>query len=290
MSNQPSMPSKRRWFERLRYVALRKPRDRNQLFELLNNAKKDQILDTQALDMIEGVIQISDKHVRDIMIPRAQMVTVEQHQSPEIFLPFIIDSGHSRFPVIGDSKDDIIGVLLAKELLKFLTSQNNQHEFDMMQNLRPCLFVPESRRLDSLLREFRLKHNHMAIVVDEYGGVSGLVTIEDILEEIVGNIEDEYDIDDEKPDITPLKNQNFLVLATTNIADFNAYFKTTLKDDDFDTIGGLLLQQVGHMPKIGERITLQGLRFEVKQADNRRLHELLLDLRYHKDHKANRDS
>lgn len=268
--NKPAEPLS--WLERLSHALLREPQDRKQLVNILRDAKTRQLLDAQAFDMIEGVLQISDMHVRDIMVPRAQMVTVEQNQSPEAFLPTVIESGHSRFPVIADSKDEVIGILLAKELLKYVFHQAEATNFSIVDSLRPCIYVPESKRLDSLLKEFRLNHNHMAIVLDEYGGVAGLVTIEDVLEQIVGNIEDEYDSEeiDEKC-ITQVNDSCFNIVATTPIDEFNAYFSTQFDDSEFDTIGGLILQKLGHVPKVGEHISIDALQFTIKKADGRRI-------------------
>lgn len=277
-SKSPQPPS---WLERLSHALSREPQDRKQLMDLLRDAETRQLLDLQALEMIEGVLQISDMHVRDIMVPRAQMITVEQNQLPEAFLPTLIESGHSRFPVIADSKDEVIGILLAKELLKYVFHQAETTNFSIVDSLRPCIYVPESKRLDSLLKEFRLKHNHMAIVLDEYGGVAGLVTIEDVLEQIVGNIEDEYDSDEaNQKAIVQVGKSSFDIVATTEIAEFNAYFSTQLDDSELDTIGGLVLQKLGHVPKIDERVTINGLQFTIKKADGRRIQ--LLQLYYAK--------
>ncbi|MCD6055169.1 MAG: Mg2+ and Co2+ transporter [Gammaproteobacteria bacterium] len=276
-SNRKS-PEPLSWFERLSRVLFPKPRNRKQLIETLRAAKKRQLFDSQALGMIEGVLQISDMQVRDIMVPRTQMITVEQNQDPETFLPLVIESGHSRFPVIADSKDEVIGILLAKELLKYVFHHAGKTQFNIVDSLRPCIYVPESKRLDSLLKEFRLNHNHMAIVLDEYGGVAGLVTIEDILEQIVGEIEDEYDLEEhtEQP-IVKISDTIFSIAANMPIEEFNTYFETTLEDEDFDTIGGLILQKLGHVPKPGEKIRLGQLDFEVKKSDGRRIHYLQLE-------------
>ena len=265
------------WLERLGNLLSAEPQDRTQLVELLRDAKIRQLLDAQALGMIEGVLQVSDMHVRDIMVPRAQMVTVEQEQLPETFLPVVIESGHSRFPVIGEHKDEVVGILLAKELLKYVFHKEEAEQFSIVDNLRPCIYVPESKRLDSLLKEFRLNYNHMAIVVDEYGGVAGLVTIEDILEQIVGDIEDEYDLAQHHAQpIVQVEDNLFHVAATTSIDAFNNYFHTNFHDETLDTIGGFVLKRLGHVPKVGETVCIEPWRFDIKKADGRRIHQLIL--------------
>jgi magnesium and cobalt transporter len=220
------------------------------------------------------VLSVSETTVRDIMIPRAQMDCVSIDDSPPEFLPLVVDTKHSRFPVIGESKDDVVGILLAKELLNYYAKPD---DFSLRETLRPAVFVPESKRLNVLLREFRANRNHIAIVVDEYGGVSGLVTIEDVLEQIVGDIEDEYDFDESEDNIIPEANGRFRVKAQTEIADFNAQFGTSFEDEEFDTVGGLVLQAFGRLPKRGEVTTLGGFRFRVLRADSRRLHTLQVE-------------
>ena len=207
------------------------------------------------------------------MVPRAQMDVVDINDTPEVFLPKVIDSGHSRFPVIGENKDDVIGILLAKDLLRYYAG----HESNVRDMLRPAVFIPESKRLNVLLKDFRRARNHMAIVVDEYGGVAGLVTIEDVLEQIVGEIEDEYDFDETEAQILLDRNGLYRVKAQTSIEDFNSTFGTEFSDDEYDTIGGLLLNRFGRLPKRGEEIELDGLRFRVQRADSRRLHSLLVE-------------
>jgi magnesium and cobalt transporter len=261
----------RSWLERLSQALLREPQDREQLVDLLRDAEQRNLLDEQALTMIEGVLHISETHVRDIMIPRAQMVVVESDTPPEKFLPLIIESGHSRFPVIGENRDEVIGILLAKDLLEGFNSQQITHQkFQLRHILRPVVFVPESKRLDKLLQEFRRNRNHMAIVIDEYGGVAGLVTIEDVLEQIVGDIEDEYDIDEELF-IKQHGETYYSVRAFTPIEDFNHYFNAQLDDSEFDTIGGLVMHAFGHLPKRGETTVIGPFRFKVLHADNRRI-------------------
>lgn len=265
------------WLERLSKALLREPQDREQLIKLLRDAEQRNLLDANALTMIEGVLQISDMQVRDIMIPRAQMVVIEQDSTPEEFFPLVIESGHSRFPVIGENRDEVIGILLAKDLLSYSFHPKPQ-QFQIRDLLRPPVFVPESKHLNTLLQEFRYNRNHMAIVVDEYGGVAGLVTIEDVLEQIVGEIEDEYDIDEEAF-IKKLNDTQYTVKALTPIEEFNQYFETNLDDTEFDTVGGLVLQAFGHLPKRGEITTLGRFRFKVLNSDSRRIRLLRVTIK-----------
>jgi len=260
--------------DRLTALLTREPEDREDLLDLMRGAYERRLLDADALSMIEGVLSVSETTVRDIMIPRAQMDCVSIDDEPPDFLPLILDTKHSRFPVIGESKDDVIGILLAKELLNYYA---NPEAFNLRDTLRPAVFVPESKRLNVLLRDFRANRNHIAIVVDEYGGVSGLVTIEDVLEQIVGDIEDEYDFDESHDNIIPEANGRFRVKAQTEIADFNAHFGTGFPDDEFDTVGGLVLRAFGRLPKRGEVTTLDEHRFRVLRADSRRLHTLQVE-------------
>ncbi len=277
MSNDTRPAQSRSWLERLSQALLREPQDREQLVELLRDAEQRNLLDAQALAMIEGVLQISEMQVRDIMVPRAQMVVVEEKTELSDFLPKVIESGHSRFPVIGENKDEVIGILLAKDLLAYTTPET-QNNFNMREILRPAVFVPESKRLDKLLQEFRRNRNHMAMVVDEYGGVAGLVTIEDVLEQIVGEIEDEYDIDDEGF-IKQYSRTQFIVKALTPIEEFNQYFNTALAPNGFDTIGGLVSHAFSHLPKRGETVQVEQFRFKVLHADNRRIRLLRVSIR-----------
>lgn len=278
MNNDTPKPTPTRsWLERLSHTLLREPQDREQLVELLRDAEQRNLLDDQALAMIEGVLQISEMQVRDIMIPRAQMVVVEEDALLKEFLPHIIESGHSRFPVIGESRDEVVGILLAKDLLPYNVSKETT-VFNIRDILRPAAIVPESKHLDKLLQEFRRTHNHMAIVVDEYGGVAGLVTIEDVLEQIVGEIEDEYDIDDETF-IKKLSETQFTIKALTPIEDFNQYFNAKLDDSEFDTVGGLVTHAFGRLPGRGETIAIDSFRFKVLHADNRRIRLLRMTLR-----------
>jgi magnesium and cobalt transporter len=257
------------WLDRLSGMLHREPQDRIQLMDILRLATDKDILDSDAYTMIEGVLQVSEIQVRDIMVPRSQMVVVDQDAPPREFLPIMIESQHSRFPVIGENRDEVIGVLLAKELLRFTFS--GEENFNIRSLLRPALFIPESKRLNVLLKEFRLNRNHMAIVVDEYGGISGLVTIEDVLEQIVGEIEDEYDLDDISTYIRKLSDDLYTVKALTPIEKFNEYFDTDFSDENFDTIGGVVMQHFGKLPKKGDSITIEDCHFKVLHADNRRI-------------------
>jgi magnesium and cobalt transporter len=260
--------------ERLSAFLTREPEDREELLDLLHGAFERKLLDADALSMIEGVLQVSEMTVRDIMIPRAQMDVVSIEDDPAEFIPLVLETRHSRFPVIGENKDDVVGILLAKELLNWYRSPET---FNLHDTLRPAVFVPESKRLNVLLRDFRANRNHMAIVVDEYGGVSGLVTIEDVLEQIVGDIEDEYDFDESEDNIVAEAGGRYRVKAQTEIDDFNAHFGTDFADDEFDTVCGLVLQAFGRLPKRGEVTTIGDLRFRVIRADSRRLYTLQVE-------------
>ena len=260
--------------ERLSAFLSREPDDREELLKLLHGAFEHKLLDADALSIIEGALQVSEMTVRDIMIPRAQMDVVSIDDEPAQFIPLVLETRHSRFPVIGENKDDVVGILLAKELLNFYT---NPEGFKLHDTLRPAVFVPESKRLNVLLRDFRANRNHMAIVVDEYGGVSGLVTIEDVLEQIVGDIEDEYDFDEAEDNIIPEANGRYRVKAQTEIAEFNDKFGSDLSDEEFDTVGGLVLKAFGRLPKRGETTTVDKFRFRVVRADSRRLYTLQVE-------------
>jgi magnesium and cobalt transporter len=262
------------WLNRIRQVLAREPGDRVELVELLRTAQHQGLFDTDALTMIEGVLQVSEMQVRDIMIPRSQMVVVARETRPDEFLPVVVGSGHSRFPVIGESRDEVVGILLAKDLLRY-TDELQRNVFNVREVLRPAVFIPESKRLNILLKEFRSSRNHMAIVVDEYGGVSGIVTIEDVLEQIVGEIEDEHDVEEDAY-IIEHSPTHYTVNALTFIEDFNEYFNTRFSDDGFDTIGGLVTNRIGHLPKRGERVTIDNMLFKVARANKRRI--LFLDL------------
>lgn len=266
-------PAKPNWLERLSALLLREPEDREQLVELLHSAYERNLLDGDALSMIEGVMHVSEMQARDIMIPRAQMDVIDIAGPPEKFIPFVIQTAHSRFPVIEESKDNVIGILLAKDLLRFTAGE----DFDVRDSLRPAVFIPESKRLNVLLREFRSNRNHMAIVVDEYGGVAGLITIEDVLEQIVGEIEDEYDFDEAGDSIVQDRQGRFRVKALAEVADFNEVLGAEFSDEDYDTVGGLVVNRFGRLPKRGEQIAFDGLRFTVLRADSRRVHSLLVE-------------
>jgi len=265
-------PKHRSWLERLSDLLVREPKDREQLMEVLRDAGERDILSADMLHMIESVLQVSEMHVRDVMVPKAQMAAIESDSNLAAVLPLVIESGHSRFPVIDSTNNDVIGILLAKDLIKYCFN-NEVSQFDMHQIMRPALFVPQSKRLDVLLREFRVSHHHMAIVIDEYGHVAGLVTIEDVLEQIVGEIEDEYDTE-EDDEIKKQADGSYIVKAITPIDDFNEYFDSELSDEEFDTIGGLILQGFGHLPKRGEVLKIENFRFKVLHSDNRRIHLL----------------
>lgn len=262
----------RSWLERLTHALLGEPRDREQLLEVLRDAQKRDLLDSEALTMIEGVLQVSEMQVRDVMIPRSQMVVLERDAPVEDILSVIVRSGHSRFPVIGDSRDEVVGILLAKDMLWYYM-EGQRDSFNIRELLRPASFIPESKRLNVLLREFRASRNHLAIVVDEFGGVAGMVTIEDVIEQIVGEIEDEHDVE-EGTFILEHDPSHFTVKALTPIEDINEHFGTNFSDEEFDTIGGLILGKLGHMPKRGESLNEGPLNFKVLRADNRRIHLL----------------
>ena len=261
-------------FDRLSALISGEPEDRDELLEVMQKAFERRLLDADALSIIEGALQVSEMAVRDIMIPRHQMDCVSIDDPPQTFIPFVLETKHSRFPVIGESKDDVIGILLAKELLHYYASPA---DFDLRDVLRPAVFVPQSKRLNVLLRDFRANRNHIAIVVDEYGGVSGLVTIEDVLEQIVGDIEDEYDFDEPEDNIIQEASGRFRVKAQCEIPNFNEAFGTEFSNEDFDTIGGLVLREFGRMPKRGESVSVEGFRFTVIRADSRRLYTLLVE-------------
>ena len=270
MDSSPSRPS---LLDRLSSFLSREPEDRDELLALLHSAYERSLLDGDALSIIEGALQVSDMQVREVMIPRAQMDIVHVDDAMDSIVEFSVETAHSRFPVVGENKDDVIGILLAKDLLRFFAGK----EFDLRDMLRPAVFVPESKRLNVLLREFRISRNHMAIVVDEYGGVSGLVTIEDVLEQIVGDIEDEYDFDEAEDNIRLDQAGRYRVKATTEIEDFNEAFGCGFSDEEVDTVGGLVIRQLGRLPKRGEIIPLEGFRVQVLRADSRRVHTLLVE-------------
>jgi magnesium and cobalt transporter len=265
---------KSKLIERLSHFLLRGPEDREQLFELLKSSYEKNLMDADSLSMIEGVLQVSEMQVRDIMIPRSQMDVIDISHPPEKFIPFVIEKAHSRFPVIEDDNNDVIGILLAKDLLKYYAGD----DFEIRDMLRPTVFIPESKRLNVLLKEFRGSRNHIAIVVDEYGGVSGMVTIEDVLEQIVGEIEDEFDFDETEDNIIQDKNGHYRVKASTEIEDFNEYFNVSFSNEEFSTIGGLIIHAFGHLPKRDEKITFEGFKITILRADSRKLYSVLLEI------------
>jgi magnesium and cobalt transporter len=276
MSNDESGSSftLRPWLKKLARVFDEGPENREQLLSLLKDAKAQHLLDSEALSMIEGVLQVSELRVRDIMIPRAQMTVISREDPLEKILPIAIESAHSRFPVIDDDRSEVVGILLAKDLLAYCGDTSKR--FYVRDLLRAAVFVPESKRLNVLLNEFRANRNHMAIVVDEYGDAAGLVTIEDVLEQIVGEIEDEHDFDDAAV-ILKRSETEYTIKAHTPIEDFNEYFDVDLDDDEFDTMAGLVTNAMGHMPKRGERVDIERFKFKVLRADSRRIH--LLEVR-----------
>lgn len=264
--------SKTGLFDKIGNLFQGEPKNQEELLEVIHGAKNREVIDQKTKEMIKGVLDVSKLRVRDIMIPRSQMITLGLHQSVKEFLPELIESAHSRFPVITEDKDHIVGLLLAKDLLKYgFSSESN--DFKIEDILREAVVVPESKRLDTLLKEFRSQRYHMAIVVDEYGGVSGLVTIEDILEVIVGEIEDEFD-DIDVAEIRKVGKRTYTVNALTSIDDFNNYFATEYSNEEQDTIGGLIIHQLGHLPCRGEKINLDNFKFKVTNADSRRLVQL----------------
>jgi magnesium and cobalt transporter len=262
------------WLDRITALILRQPGDREQLVELLRAAFQRNLFDSDALSMIEGVIQVSEIQARDIMIPRSQMDVIDISETPDKFIPFVIETAHSRFPVTENDKNNVIGILLAKDLLRYYAGEE---EFDVREMLRPVVFIPESKRLNVLLKDFRTNRNHIAIVVDEYGGVAGLVTIEDVLEQIVGEIEDEHDFDEAEDNIVQDPDGHYRVKASTEIADFNEKLGAELSDEDYDTIGGLVLHTFGRLPKRGEAVSVGDFKFTVLRADSRRLYTLMVE-------------
>jgi magnesium and cobalt transporter len=259
------------WWQRLVQGRAGDLKTRDDIAEFLETFRERGIIGQDEFAMLQGVLEVADTQVRDIMVPRSQMVVVVKDQTPEEVLKVITESNHSRFPVIGDDKDEVVGIVLAKDLLKHFIA--NQVPFDLQTFLRPAVFIPESKRLNTLLTEFREGRNHMAIVVDEYGGVSGLATIEDVLEQIVGDIDDELD-PEEASSIQPQDGGKYQVMALTRIDEFNEFFNTEISDADYDTVGGLVMHELGRLPRRGEQLDFAGLRFKVLRGDRRRLHTL----------------
>jgi magnesium and cobalt transporter len=258
------------WLARMKDILRGEPSTREELLEFLRDERWERVLDADELEMLRDVLEVSETQVRDVMVPRSQMVVIEAGAPRDEILQTIIECGHSRFPVLGEERDEVVGILLAKDLLRYFMNSGAQ-EFDLARFLRPAVFIPESKRLNTLLKQFRVSRNHMAIVVDEYGGIAGLLTIEDVLEEIVGEIDDEHDPREAEP-IQQLDDQRYSVQALTRIDDFNDYFDVELSDDDYDTVGGLVIHQLGRMPRRGDVVATESFRFKVLQADRRRVY------------------
>jgi magnesium and cobalt transporter len=259
--------------ERLTDLISPEPESRAEVLEILQDAHERSLIDADSLSMIEGVFQVAEMSARDIMIPRAQIDAINIAESPEEFIPFVLDKAHSRYPVYEGSRDNVIGILLAKDLLRFYA----EDEFDVRGMLRPAVFIPESKRLNVLLHDFRVNHNHIAIVVDEYGGVAGLITIEDVLEQIVGDIEDEYDFDEEAGNIIAAPDGRYRVRALTEVEQFNEVFGSEFSDEEVDTIGGLVTHHFGRVPHRGERAQIGDFEFEILRGDARQIHVILVN-------------
>jgi magnesium and cobalt transporter len=267
----------RSWISRLGQLLTGEVQDQDELLDILKDAQEKHLLDSDALSMMEGVLQVAEMRVRDIMIPRVQMVVVPDEAELESILPLVIEFAHSRFPVIEDDKSTVVGVLIAKDLLAHLFDEK---KLTVREIMRPAYIVPESKRLNVLLKEFRTERNHMAIVVDEYGMAAGLVTIEDVLEQIVGEIEDEHDnVGAEEEFISQRSEREFILKAVTPIEEFNEHFSADIHDGEFDTIGGLIVHELGHLPKKGEKLEIGNFRFEILRADSRRVHLIKLKLK-----------
>jgi|TARA_B110000259_G_C14025819_1_gene404665 magnesium and cobalt transporter len=264
---------KSRIFKKIRKL-LFKPKDKEQVSEIIKAAFDQRIIDSDSFTMLEGVLNVSEMQVRDIMIPRSQIDFIDITKKPEEFIPYVIETAHSRFPVIEDDVNDVLGILLAKDLLRYIAGD----EFELRDKLRPAIFVPESKRLNVLLKEFRSNRNHIAIVVDEYGGVSGMVTIEDVLEQIVGDIEDEFDYDETEDNIIEDKESEFRVKASTEIEDFNSYFGTSYSDEEFSTIGGLVTHHFGYLPSKDEIISFDAFDIRILRSDSRQIHTILIKI------------
>ncbi|WP_170941593.1 MULTISPECIES: HlyC/CorC family transporter [Cellvibrio] len=275
--NERSDKHERSWLDKVLHAFSAEPKSRDELLEIIKDAADNQLLDQEALSIIEGALDVSSLQAREIMVPRSHIVAIRLEDSPQEYLPQIIESGHSRFPVIGENIDDVKGILLAKDLLPLALKGTDN--FNLETILRPANIVPESKRVNVLLREFRENRYHMALVMDEYGGITGLLTIEDILEEIVGEIEDETDEEEEASDfIKRVSETDYIVKALTPIEDFNEFFNTQFSDEDFDTLGGILMQEFGHLPKRNEVVQMNNMQFRVLYADNRQIHLLRLTI------------
>jgi len=274
--NSQTEKHEKSWLDKLLHAFSDEPRSRDELLEIIKDAADNKLLDQDALSIIEGALDVSSLQAREIMVPRSQIIAVRLEDPPQEFLPQIIESGHSRFPVIGESLDDIKGILLAKDLLPL--ALNGTENFNLESILRTANIVPESKRVNVLLREFRENRYHMALVMDEYGGISGLLTIEDILEEIVGDIEDETDEEENDNFIRRMSDTDFILKALTPIEEFNEHFKAELSNEDFDTIGGILMSEFGHIPKRNEVAVIENFQFRVLYSDNRQIHLLRLTI------------
>jgi len=269
MADNGREPLRRGWLQRLLQQLSGEPQDRDAFVEDMRDAGERGLVDEDSLEMLEGVIAVGEMQARDIMVPRSQMTVVDRDDPSEKLLPVVIESGHSRFPVIGEDRDQVVGILLAKDLLRHY-AENQGGEFDIREVVRPAVFVPESKRLNVLLKEFRKNRHHMAIVVDEYGGVAGLVTIEDVIEQIVGDIADEYDVEEDQP-IRRDGERQYTVRALTRITEFNEFFAVELSDEEFDTIGGLVAHAFGRVPRRGDSVRIGEFEFRVLRADRRRI-------------------
>ncbi len=272
--SSPSAGSKPNWLERLSQFLLREPENLEELTGMLHSAFERHLLDADALGMIEGVISVGEMQVRDVMVPRSQVDFIDVNDMPETIIPQVIQTGHSRFPVIDGAKDNVLGILLAKDLLRFYAARD---DFDLRSLLRPAVFIPESKHLNVLLKDFRNNRNHMAVVVDEYGGMAGVVTIEDVIEQIVGDIEDEFDYDETEDNVIQENRSRWRVKGLTEIADLNEALDTTFADEEFDTVAGLVTRHFGHLPKRGESVSFDGFRFLILRADSRRVHSLQIE-------------
>lgn len=259
----------RSWLEKLGQLFSDAPENNDELLAVIRSSRDAGILDIETFGIIEGALEVAELQARDIMVPRPQMITLKSTDSPQDFLPVVIQSAHSRFPVLGDDPDEVIGTLLAKDLLPLALDRSLYDHFNLRDHLRPAFVIPESKRLDSLLHDFRVSHNHMAVVINEYGGLDGLITIEDVLEQIVGEIEDEHDVEDEDFTIMEAGDSHYTLKALTPIEDFNEFFACHLSDNDFDTVGGLVTRQFGRLPERGEQINFAGFKFTVLAANGR---------------------
>ena len=272
--SSPSASPKPNWLERLSQFLLREPENLEELTSMLHSAFERHLLDADALGMIEGVISVGEMQVRDVMVPRSQVDFIDVNDTPETIVPQVIQTGHSRFPVIDGAKDNVLGILLAKDLLRFYAASD---DFDLRGMLRPAVFIPESKHLNVLLKDFRNNRNHMAVVVDEYGGMAGVVTIEDVIEQIVGDIEDEFDYDETEDNVIQENRNRWRVKGLTEIADLNEALGATFADEEFDTVAGLVTRHFGHLPKRGESVSFDGFRFVILRADSRRIHSLQIE-------------